>query len=245
MPATEHLLIKYGRAVGFALAGVVAVAAACVALPSSNVDAATPTGRMAAISAPARVEVDALAAAVRLTAPAPQVASEAPVLPAVINRSSCRSDLPGAMATITIADISYSCPVYAGGQSMLDSGAVTLDDDLSSPYLATHPGQAGTLWIAAHRTSHGGAFAAVPSLADGALVVVSAGSTTATYRVVARAYVSIVDDLVVDTNGQPSHAATVDSILRTDRGGGNVPRLLLQTCDGTDHRWMIYADLVA
>ena len=32
------------------------------------------------------------------------------------NQSSCRGDLPGAVMTITMADIAYSCPVYAGGQ---------------------------------------------------------------------------------------------------------------------------------
>ena len=33
------------------------------------------------------------------------------------NQSTCRDDLPGAVMTITMADISYRCPVYAGGQS--------------------------------------------------------------------------------------------------------------------------------
>ena len=38
--------------------------------------------------------------------------------------------------------------------------------------------------------------------------------------------------------------ATLDSIIRADHGGNRAARLLLQTCDGDTHRWMIYADLV-
>ena len=49
---------------------------------------------------------------------------------------------------------------------------------------------------------------------------------------------------VVDAQGNPTGEATLDSILRADHGGNNAARLLLQTCDGDTHRWMIYADLV-
>jgi sortase (surface protein transpeptidase) len=162
------------------------------------------------------------------------------------NQSSCRVDLPGAVMTITMADISYTCPVYAGGQSVIDTGAATLiTDQGSSPLLALHPGDGGTLWIAAHRSSHGGPFAAVPTLADGAIVMVSDGSHTASYRIVGRAHVNVHDGLVVDAAGQATDAATQDSVFRPDRGGTGEPRLLLQTCDGNNWRWMIYADLIA
>ncbi|HEX3089694.1 MAG TPA: sortase [Ilumatobacteraceae bacterium] len=196
-----------------------------------------------------------LAPAVRLDPPAPAdtvaaaatpdapVAS-APVAP-IVNKSNCRGDLAGAVMTIEIADISYSCPVYAGGQTMLNSGAVTqITDDAIASVLAAYPGGPGVLWIAAHRSSHGGAFAAVPNLADGALVTMSDGTHTATYRIVGRIYATIKNDRVVDSTGHATGAATLDSIIRPDHGGLGASRLLLQTCDGDDHRWMIYADLV-
>ena len=172
-------------------------------------------------------------------------AAPAPVEAAPANQSGCRTDMSRSVMTIEMPDIGYSCPVYAGGQSTIDAGAVTLiTDQGSSPLLATHPGDTGTLWIAAHRTSHGGAFAAVPDLADGAIITVSDGSRTASYRIVGRAYVEARNGMVVDASGQPTDAATLDSVLRTDRGGDLAPRLILQTCDGPVFRWMIYADLV-
>jgi len=147
--------------------------------------------------------------------------------------------------TITIPDIFYSCPVYAGGQSMLNSGAVTkITDPAITSVLEDHPGGPGLLWIAGHRVSHGGAFAAVPDLADGAPITVSDGTNTATYRVVGRSYVTIKNDRVVDADGNATGEATLDSIIRADHGGNKAARLLLQTCDGDTHRWMIYADLV-
>ena len=45
-------------------------------------------------------------------------------------------------------------------------------------------------------------------------------------------------------SSQATSAATLDSIIRADHGGNGAARLLLQTCDGEGHRWMIYADLV-
>jgi sortase (surface protein transpeptidase) len=147
--------------------------------------------------------------------------------------------------TITIPDISYSCPVYGGGQATLDSGAATqITDPAIQRVLADHPGGAGLLWIAGHRASHGGAFAAVPDLADGAIIVVADGTFTASYRVVGRLYVTVVNNRVVDASGQATGEATLDSIIRPDHGGDGASRLLLQTCDGDNNRWMIYADLV-
>jgi sortase (surface protein transpeptidase) len=124
---------------------------------------------------------------------------------------------------------------------MLDSGAVTqISDPSIASVLADRPGGPGVLWIAAHRSSHGGAFATVPNLADGAIVTVTTGRFTASYRIVGRVYVSIVNDRVVDDSSRPSGPATLDSILRRDRGNHGASRLLLQTCDGEGHRWMVY-----
>jgi sortase (surface protein transpeptidase)/transcriptional regulator with XRE-family HTH domain len=159
--------------------------------------------------------------------------------------SGCNTDPGAAVMSLTIADLSYDCPVYAGGQSQIDAGFVTLVTDAgANAVLATRPGDPGTLWLAGHRTTHGAAFADVPDLADGALVTVADGGTTATYRVVGRAYVEVSNDRVVDASGNATALATWESIIRTDLGGDLAPRLVLQTCDGSDFRWMIYADLV-
>lgn len=187
-----------------------------------------------------------LSPAVRLGAVAAPAAI-APVPPVEVpeNRSTCRRDLDGAVLTMTIPDIAYSCPVYAGGQAMLNSGAATLiSDEAINQVLADHPGGPGVLWIAGHRVSHGGAFAAVPEIADGAIITVTHGTSTASYRVVGRLYVDIRNDRVVDASGNATGAATLDSIIRPDHGANGASRLLLQTCDGDSHRWMIYADLV-
>ena len=177
-----------------------------------------------------------LAPAVRLDPPSPSTP---------VNRSTCRTDLVGQVMSITIPDISYSCPVYGGGQATLDSGAAAqITDPAIQRVLADRPGGAGLLWIAGHRTSHGGAFAAVPDLADGAAIAITDGTFSATYRIVGRLYVTVINNRVVDASGQATGAATLDSIIRPDHGGNGASRLLLQTCDGDNHRWMIYADLV-
>lgn len=187
--------------------------------------------------------------AVRIDPPEPAAIVPAAAVPAapapVANVSTCRTDLADPVMTMTIPDISYSCPVYAGGQKMLDKGAATLiTDDAIRSVLADHPGGPGVFWLAGHRNSHEGAFAAVPDLADGALITLSDGTYTATYRVVGRLYASMRNDQVIDVNGNATGAATLDSILRPDHGGNGASRLLLQTCDGANNRWMIYADLV-
>jgi sortase (surface protein transpeptidase) len=161
------------------------------------------------------------------------------------NLSTCRTDLGGAVMTVTMPDISYRCPVYTGGQASLNAGGVTLIEvDALAAALAEQPGEPGTLWLAGHRASHGGAFAAVPDLLDGSIVTVSDGSVTASYRIVGRVYVGISNDRVIDAAGHGTGAATLDAILRPDHGGNGAARLLLQTCDGDNFRWMIYADLV-
>ena len=222
------------------IAAVTVVAATNPRLEASSV--------VFSIETPSRVTMSRLVQAVRLgdssgAGAQPAVQSEAPV--AAANVSTCRTDLGPSALTLTISSIAYSCPVYTGGQATLDSGAVTFITDPSlTAVLADSPGAPGTLWLAGHRVSHGGAFAAVPSLVDGALVVVSKGTTTATYRVVGRVYVGVDHDQVVDAGGGATGLATAKSVLRPDLGANRAPRLVLQTCDGPTFRWMIYADLI-
>jgi sortase (surface protein transpeptidase) len=199
----------------------------------------TTTAPTNAAAAPTTAAPDAVGIA------AASEAAVATTLPPPTNQSTCRSDLPGAVMTITMADISYECAVYPGGQSVIDAGVATVITAEESPLaLATGPGDAGTLWITGHRVSHGGPFAAVPDLADGAIITVSDATATASYVIVGRAYVEIRDGLAVDATGQATEAATLDAVLRTDRNADLSRRLLVQTCDAEDFRWMIYADLV-
>jgi sortase (surface protein transpeptidase) len=195
-----------------------------------------------------RSNATALSAAVRLNPPVatPDVEAEqpAPVAP-IVNVSSCRTDLPGAVATVTIPSISYACPVYSGGQATLDSGAVTwISEPASITTLATHAGGAGTIWLAGHRTAHGGAFALIPNLADGAVVTVTDSTGSASYRIVGRVYVQVSGGFVLDSTGTPSNAATLSALLRPDLGDHLEPRIVIQTCDGLDYRWMVYGDLI-
>ena len=92
--------------------------------------------------------------------------------------------------------------------------------------------------------SHGGPFAAVPELPDGAIITVSDDNASASYVIVGRSYVEVRDGYAVDASGQTTEAATLDAVLRPDRNAQLAPRLLLQTCDAENFRWMIYADLI-
>lgn len=71
-----------------------------------------------------------------------------------------------------------------------------------------------------------------------------AGDAGATYRVVGRSYVEVRNGRVIDAAGEATARATWASIIRDDFGGELAPRLVLQTCEGENFRWMIYADLV-
>jgi sortase (surface protein transpeptidase) len=231
-----------GRGRRAVVATIVGLGFACVVAPATAAIAAdAPDGIRAADSAAAG-QPSTLQPAMRLGTPR-SAAVEGPVR--VDNVSTCRTYLARPALTLTIPSLAYSCPVYTDGQAAMDAGAVVLVVDQSPALLlARHPGEPGTLWIAAHRTTHGGAFASVPDIADGALITVADSTASATYRVVARALVTVRDDLVVDASGRPTSAATLEAITRADRRGDPAPRLLLQTCEGSTMRWMIYADLV-
>jgi sortase (surface protein transpeptidase) len=231
--------------IAFALASA-SVSATLATVPAFAAPAIAESAQPAA-SATGAADADGLMPAVRLDVPTGEPATpiEQQPIEEFVNRSRCRTSSATPTMTIVIAQIGYRCPVYPGGQSTLDLGFVTLmTDNGGSSVLTTRPGAAGTVWIAAHRTSHGGAFAAVPGLTEGAEITISDGESTATYRVVGRTRVQVRDGLVVDAAGQRSQAATIDSVIRADRGGNMAPRLLLQTCDGENFRWMVYADLV-
>ncbi|MEO5900010.1 MAG: sortase [Ilumatobacteraceae bacterium] len=209
-----------------------------VAAPPASINQITTTTDLAGLARAARLDTPAA------TTAGPPAAPVEPVAVQTVNRSGCRTG-PGSALTLVIPEISYVCPVYAGGQSTIDAGYVTL---ITVPgaesILTTNPGGPGTLWLAGHRTAHGAAFADVPLLSDGATITVADGTHTATYRVVGRAYVEVRNGLVVDANGNATQAATLAAIVGAGRTSDVAPRLVLQTCDGLNFRWMIYAELV-
>jgi hypothetical protein len=73
---------------------------------------------------------------------------------------------------------------------------------------------------------------------------VSSDDATATYRIVGRSYFEVRGDRVIDASGEATAEATWASVIRDDLSGNLAPRLVLQTCEGENSRWMIYADLV-
>ena len=188
--------------------------------------------------------VTGLLPAQRLSVP---TTAAAPTTTAPINNlSSCRTNLASPVATVSIPSISYQCPLYSGSQATIDSGAATwISQPASVTTLATHAGGPGAIWLAGHRSSHGGAFAAIPDLQDGAIVTVSDATGSASYRIVGRVYVQVRGGLVLDSTGTPTTAATLSALLRPDLGGSLEPRLVIQTCDGENFRWMIYGDLIS
>jgi sortase (surface protein transpeptidase) len=168
------------------------------------------------------------------------------------NRSSCRQGLEGSTAVMVIPSIGYVCPVFRGGQRTIDSGAATWFTgwpDRSEQ--ASVIGGPGTVWMAGHRTSHGAPFLEIPNIPDGADVTFFVGAETVTYRIVGRMMFTVdsAGFVLSDTDGdgdlEGSAQAGYRAIFRDDLGGGMAPRLVLQTCDGRDGRWILYADRVA
>ncbi len=49
---------------------------------------------------------------------------------------------------------------------------------------------------------------------------------------------------MIDDSGKATAEATWASIIRSDFCGNLAPRLVLQTCESDNFRWMVYADLV-
>ncbi len=222
-----------------------AACAACLVTAPLTHSAAADAHPIGTVAIEASIDSSRLAPAVRIVPPETVVntTSDAPV--PFTNASTCRTDVAGAIATMSIPSISYACPVYGGGQVQMDAGEATwVTDVAANTVLTTRAGGSGTLWLAGHHTSHGGAFAAIPDLADGAVVTVADATGSASYRIVGRAYVEVRDDMVVDVTGTPTNAATVSALLRQDQGGDHAARLVIQTCDGEAHRWMLYGDLI-
>lgn len=155
-----------------------------------------------------------------------------PPTPAPRTGSTCRTDVPPVVMRLTIPSLGYSCPVVwpADGntQAALDTGAVV------GLLWALAPGQPGTIWVGGHHTSHGAPFADLLDLRPGDVVRLDGVDHLAGY---AGTY-TVVETVNVARTDQAAPFRGADA---TDRN----PRLTLQTSDGNDRLWMVYADLAA
>ncbi len=136
---------------------------------------------------------------------------------------------PGAVARISMAAIGLDLPVYRGSQSTIDLGVATLFDDGPGGWSAPVAlGGRGTVWIAAHHTSHGAPFRLVDRMAVGDRISVrDANGAVYTYQV--------VDRRIVGT------AVTPGAIYGDDP---SAHRLVVQTSMGASHRLLLTASLI-
>lgn len=133
----------------------------------------------------------------------------------------------GTVATVAIDSLGIELPVVAGGQSVIDQG-------VAAHYTApgweppVPPGSPGTYWLAAHRSTHGAPFAALPDIAIGAEVRVTTSSATFVYSVTS---VEVVGLWPGD-----------DAIYGTDPTASTI---LLQTCIDATLRVLVRGTLTA
>lgn len=107
---------------------------------------------------------------------------------------------------LTIPAIGLSRVVVVGDQQEIDDGNVVNYGHESDG--GCWPGEDCTVWLAGHRTSHGGVFRKVPRLAAGDELVLQYGGATFTYVVTERAFVDRADpppdfmhgDLMIQTS---------------------------------------------
>ncbi len=184
--------------------------ATVVAVARSTPDAGT-LGHAVAVAVAAPPAVDAPTTPVAgPAAPEPTVAA----LPA------------GTEAIVTIASVGMELAVVSGGQAVIDQGVVAhyTAAGWEPPVPAGAP---GTYWLAAHHTTHGGPFGALPDVAVGAEIRVEAGSRTFVYTVTSTEVTGLWpgDDAVYGTDPTASV-------------------ILLQTCIGSS-RLLVHGTLTA
>lgn len=135
----------------------------------------------------------------------PRIMQALPLLTALLTH--CTSGTPASMEHVVSApSIGLSERVVVGDQYQLDAGNVVNYGYASED--RCWPGQDCTVWLAGHRTSHGGVFRGVPRLAVGNEVSLQHDGSTAVYVVTGRAFVDMVDppvdflhgDLMIQTS---------------------------------------------
>jgi LPXTG-site transpeptidase (sortase) family protein len=105
---------------------------------------------------------------------------------------------------LTIPKIGFSHAIVVGDQQQIDEGNVVNFDAAGGCW----PGQGCTVWLAGHRTSHGGVFRQVPDLAVGDELSVRYDGSSYQYVVTGSQFVDRADpppdfmqgDLMVQTS---------------------------------------------
>jgi LPXTG-site transpeptidase (sortase) family protein len=93
---------------------------------------------------------------------------------------------------VAIPAIDLDRGIVRGAQAELDSGHVVLYDDGPGPWMdPIDPGEPGTFWLAAHRSSHGSTFARLHELDRGDEVHVRRGDERWTYVVLGARLVDV------------------------------------------------------
>lgn len=119
-------------------------------------------------------------------------------------------------AVVEIPSLDVSLPVVPGGQRVIDKG-------VAAHYSAAHrravdPGRPGTYWLAAHGSTSGSPFNELPAIDDGAEVrITTVAGETFTYTVTSRERVGTKVSPETLYGREPT-----------------TPRLLLQTCQGSE-----------
>ncbi|HLY82115.1 MAG TPA: sortase [Acidimicrobiales bacterium] len=124
---------------------------------------------------------------------------------------------------MSIPSLGLGQAVVPGGQQTIDRGVVThySGPGWRPPVAAGAP---GTYWLAAHHSTHGAPFAALPNIKVGALILIDAvGAPEIRYQVTS-----------VETVGTTASYSTVYGPDST------TSRILLQTCEGDAYRMLVH-----
>lgn len=103
----------------------------------------------------------------------------------------CSTPSTSKVPQLTIPAIGLSRPVAVGDQQQIDKGNVvnySVDSDDGC-----WPGDDCTVWLAGHRTSHGGVFRKLPQLTSGDEVIIHYAGSSFVYVVTGFSFVDRVD----------------------------------------------------
>ena len=179
------------------------------------------------------VDIASVARVAPVAEPAPPDAAvaatgaQAPVVADVQPASTIAAVPIGTEAMVTIASLGIDLPIIAGGQSVIDQGVV-------AHYFApgweppVPPGAPGTYWLAAHHTTHGAPFGALPDVAVGAEVRVTTNNQTFVYTITSTEVVGLFPGDVAVYGTDPTASV-----------------ILLQTCIDSTLRFLVHGTLTA
>jgi LPXTG-site transpeptidase (sortase) family protein len=158
--------------------------------------------------------------------PAPVPAAARVAAPARVTPAAPVATFPmvaGEEAVLIIPSIGIRLPVVLGGQATIDRGLVT-HYEASGWRPPVAAGAPGTYWLAAHHSTHGSPFAALPNVRTGAVIIIDVvGGGEIRYQV--------TGSQVVGTSASNLTVYGPDT---------TTPRILLQTCEGGAYRLLVH-----